>query len=242
MAKTAGIPVHTYPTLLGGTLVKRYKRFFADIQLDSGEIVTAHCPNTGPMTGVSAIGSPVYVSRSLDPKRKLKFTWEMIEVQGIWVGINTAMPNKIIRILLERHLLPDLEPYDTIQSEVAYGSENSRIDFLLTHGAVKRYVEVKNTTWHDGTTALFPDTVTTRGQKHLRELMAAIAPQTKSTIIYFINRSDCHTFQASATADPHYAKLLAQAQHHGVQILPCRFQISPQTVEFLGMADFKTGD
>ncbi|AFY74577.1 sugar fermentation stimulation protein [Synechococcus sp. PCC 7502] len=244
--------VHTYPPLIGGTLVKRYKRFFADIELSNGEIVTAHCANTGPMTGICTIGSSVYLSQSSDPKRKLKYTWEIIDVNGIWVGVNTSLPNKIIGSMLDRHLLPELEPYDSFKPEVAYGSEKSRIDFLLTHAHndsnqdskkltttyTKTYLEVKNTTWHDGNIALFPDTVTTRGQKHLRELMGVIAQNTKSAIVYFINRSDCDDFRAGKQADPEYAQLLDEAMIAGVKVLPYRFHITPQSVEFLGIVKF----
>jgi sugar fermentation stimulation protein A len=231
--------VHTYPPLLKGILVKRYKRFFADIELTSGELVTAHCPNTGPMTSVSTVGSLVYISTANDPKRKLKYTWEMIDVNGIWIGINTSLPNKIIGSMLDRHLLPELEPYQSFKPEVTYGVEKSRIDFLLTNAleSTKTYVEIKNTTWHEGKVALFPDTVTTRGQKHLRELISIIDQNTKSALIYFINRSDCDRFRAGEEADPEYAKLLNLAIDAGVKILPYRFHISPESVEFLGIAN-----
>jgi len=228
--------VYTYPPLLSGILVSRYKRFFADIELTTGELVTAHCANTGPMHGISTLGSQVYISIANDPKRKLKYTWEMIDVNHTWVGVNTSLPNKIIGSMLDRHLLAELEPYDTFKPEVSYGIEKSRIDFLLTNtDHTKTYVEIKNTTWHDGNIALFPDTVTTRGQKHLRELISAIDPMTKSALIYFINRSDCDRFQVAEIADPKYAQLLAAAIVADVKILPYRFHVTPQSVEFLGI-------
>lgn len=233
--------VHLYPPLLAGILVKRYKRFFADIELETGELVIAHCPNTGPMSAISTVGSRVYISQSSDPKRKLKYTWEMIDVNGIWVGVNTSLPNKIIGAMLDRHLLKELEPYNLFKPEVGYGSEKSRIDFLLTDldpssDNIRTYVEIKNTTWHDGNIALFPDTVTTRGQKHLRELISIIDLHTKSAIIYFINRSDCDYFKSGVAADPEYARLLVEAAAAGVKILPYRFHITPESVEFLGIA------
>jgi len=240
---TKPILVHTYPPLLEGILVKRYKRFFADIELETGEIAIAHCPNTGPMTSISTVGSRVYISQANDPKRKLKYTWEMIDVNGIWVGVNTSLPNRIIGAMLDRHLLPELEPYNIFKPEVGYGTEKSRIDFLLTDSnnsdsdnSIRTYVEIKNTTWHEGKTALFPDTVTTRGQKHLRELISIIDRNTKSAIIYFINRSDCDDFRAGEKADPEYARLLIEATSAGVKILPYRFQVTPQSVEFLGIS------
>jgi len=230
--------VHTYPPLIAGTLVKRYKRFFADIELTSGELVTAHCPNTGPMTSISTVGSAVYISPANDPKRKLKYTWEMIDMDGVWVGVNTSLPNKVIGAMLDRHLLLELEPYDRIKPEVCYGTEKSRIDFLLTNSqrGINTYVEVKNTTWYDGNVAIFPDTVTTRGQKHLRELTGVIDTSTKSALIYFINRNDCDYFRAGHEVDPEYARLLIDATLAGVKILPYRFQITPQSIEFLGIA------
>ena len=126
--------IYQYPPLLAGTLLKRYKRFFADIELDNGEVITAHCPNTGPMTGICLPGHPVQVSRSDNPKRKLKYTWEMIQVNDngpTWVGVNTGLPNRVTKILLERQCIPELA-YQSIRSEVPYGQEKSRVDFLLT--------------------------------------------------------------------------------------------------------------
>lgn len=238
--------VHTYPPLIKGKLVKRYKRFFADIELDSGEIITAHCANTGPMTGVCELGSPVCVSYDPNPKRKLQYNWEMIMVDRVWVGIHTGLPNKVIHHMLKQHLLPELEPFTTVQPEVAYGQEKSRIDFVLTQASAqqgcektitKTFVEVKNTTWCDGNLALFPDTVTTRGQKHLRELMSIIGDDTKAVLIYFINRGDCDRFASGDRADPEYGKLFAAAIAAGVQILPCRFHVTPQGIEYLGLAE-----
>ena len=233
--------LYPFPELYPGTLLKRYKRFLADIELDSGEVITAHCPNTGPMTGVCHIGGRVMVSHNPSPKRKLPYTWELTEVNDTvptWVGTNTALPNRIIRSVLEARLLPTLGNYSTVRSEVKYGGDGkSRIDFLLT-GEDERpiYVEVKNTTWAKGTQALFPDTVTTRGQKHLRE-MTALLPEARAVMLYFINRGDCLTFAPGDEADPVYGQLLRTAIAQGLEVLPCRFAVTPQKVEFLGLAD-----
>jgi sugar fermentation stimulation protein A len=289
--------VYSFPKLSAGKLIKRYKRFFADIELENGEIVTAHCANTGPMTGVCEPGARVYISHSNDPKRKLKYSWELIEVNQALVGINTSLPNKVIGAMLEQHLLAELEPYTSYKAEVKYGVENSRIDFLLTSPQSQTYVEVKNTTWSKGSLALFPDTVTTRGQKHLRELMAIVdqadhkvdhkevdgqgldpqtltaksikqksakksAPEeltlfkiantsieppavnpnqakqvTKAALIYFINRHDCDLFAPGDDADPEYGRLFREAIDKGVLVLPCRFQITPTGIEYLGLAE-----
>jgi sugar fermentation stimulation protein A len=266
--------LYHYPTLYPGILLKRYKRFFADIQLTTGEIVTAHCPNTGPMTGVSTIGSAVQLSKSDSPTRKLAYTLELIEVndnEPTWVGVNTALPNRIVKLALQKYLFPELGNYSQVKGEVVYGQDKkSRVDFFLSP-SVKEiqkspqlelnldvsptisptnsqilliddsrpiYLEVKNTTWSQGTLALFPDTETTRGQKHLRELMALL-PQTRAVMLYFINRGDCTEFSPGDSTDPIYGKLLREAIALGLEVLPCRFQVSPQGIRYLGLAKLK---
>ncbi len=238
--------IYQYPTLYPGILQRRYKRFFAEIELLTGEVITAHCPNTGPMTGVCQIGNLVQVSRSNNPKRTLPYTWEMIQVQEgdaepTWVGVNTALPNRLVKIALEKRLFPQLGDYQEVCSEVRYGSDQkSRVDFVLkTESALPIYVEVKNTTWTQGNLALFPDTVTERGQKHLREL-TALLPTAKAVMLYFINRGDCTRFAPGAIADPTYAQLLKLGIAAGLQVLPCRFQVTPTGVYYLGQAEFQS--
>jgi sugar fermentation stimulation protein A len=232
---------YEYPTLIPGRLIKRYKRFLADIELETGEIITAHCPNTGPMTGICTPNSLVQVSISNNLKRKLPYTWEMIQVNSTWVGTNTAMPNRVVKLALEQQLFPELAGrYKSLLAEVRYGqNDQSRIDFLLTGDSEQPpiYVEVKSVTLSRDNLALFPDTVTTRGQKHLRELMAL---ETKATpiMLYFINRGDCDTFAPSDRCDPKYGELLREAITKGVQVLPYRFEITPQGISYLGLADF----
>jgi sugar fermentation stimulation protein A len=236
--------IYSYPPLIPGILIKRYKRFFADIELASGEIITAHCPNTGSMTGVCTPGSKVQVSQNNSLKRKLAYTWEMIQVNDnspTWVGINTVLPNRVIKLALEKRFFPELFPdYERISSEVPYGKDNkSRIDFLLWRDRMLPpiYLEIKNTTLSMGNVALFPDTVTTRGQKHLRELIALL-PLAQPVMLYFINRSDCNYFAPGDTTDPAYGELLREAVTLGVKILPCRFQVTPQGIDYLGLAEF----
>lgn len=230
-----------YPQLYSGRLIKRYKRFLADIELDSGEVITAHCPNTGPMTGVCHVGGRVQVSHHLDPKRKLAYTWELSEVHDLrptWVGVNTALPNRVVRSVLEARLLNQLGDYEQIRSEVRYGSDGkSRIDFLLTGSKQPPiYVEVKNTTWVKGDLALFPDTVTTRGQKHLKEL-TALVPEARAVMLYFINRGDSLRFAPGDEADADYGQMLRDAIAAGVEVLPCRFDVSPTGIRYLGLAE-----
>lgn len=232
--------LYTYPPLKSGILLKRYKRFLADIELDSGEVITAHCPNTGPMTGVCQPGAGVQVSHSDNPNRKLAYTWELIEVNDnapTWVGINTALPNRVIKLALEQHLFPELGNYQEIKPEVSYGKDRkSRVDFRLTSGTKFIYLEVKNTTWSTGTTALFPDTVTERGQKHLQELIEVVKTGEKAVALFFINREDCDQFAPGETADPVYSQLLREAVHQGVQVLGCRFANTPLEIRYLGLA------
>ncbi|AFY61490.1 DNA/RNA nuclease SfsA [Synechococcus sp. PCC 6312] len=231
--------LYPYPPLQAGILLRRYKRFFADIQLTTGEEITAHCPNTGPMTGISTPGSPVQVSYHPDPKRKLAYTWEMIQVNDngpAWFGVNTSLPNRVVAAALDAGILPELAGYAEIKREVTYGQERSRIDFFLTSPKQRpTYVEVKSTTWATGELALFPDTVTTRGQKHLRELMALI-PTARVCMLYFINRGDCPNFAPGDTTDPTYGELLRQARERGLEVLPYRFEITPTGIQFCGRA------
>lgn len=230
---------YPYPILYPGTLVKRYKRFLADIELTTGDIITAHCPNTGPMTGVCTIGHRVWVSHSDNPNRKLSHTWEIIEVHDTvptWVGVNTALPNRIMKSALEARLFPELGDYQTIRPEVKYGKGGkSRIDFLLSGGEKPIYLEVKNTTWAEGDRALFPDTITERGQKHLQELMDVL-PEARAVMLYFINRGDCPRFAPGDRADPRYGQLLREAIANGVEVLPCRFEVTPDAVRYIGLA------
>lgn len=232
-----------YPPLFSGILIKRYKRFFAEILLDSGETIVAHCPNTGPMTGVYSPGNPVLVSRSDNPSRKLLYTWEMIQVLEpvpTWVGVNTALPNQVIKAALAVNLFPELGTYSQIRGEVPYGKDKkSRVDFLLSSDdAAPVYVEVKNTTWTQGPVALFPDTVTTRGQKHLLEL-TQLLPHARAVMLYFINRGDCAYFAPGDAADPLYGQLLREAIDLGLEVLPCRFDVTPTGIRYLGLAELK---
>lgn len=240
-------PVLTLGPLMEGTLVKRYKRFLADVQLESGEVVTAHCPNTGPMTGVLHPGGRVRLRHAPSPSRKLAWTWEQAEVPGaagspIWVGINTALPNHLVRATIEAGCLePWLGPIGAIRAEVPYGEgRRSRIDLLLTpaEGAADPrpiYLEVKNTTWTQGELALFPDTVTERGQKHLVELMALL-PQYRAVLVPCLSRGDVTRFAPGDAADPRYGELFRQALAAGVEVLPCRYSFEETAVHWQGLA------
>jgi sugar fermentation stimulation protein A len=218
--------------LIPGRLLKRYQRFLADVQLDSGEIVTAHCPNSGSMTGCKAVDSPVLLSQSDNPSRKLKYTWELVSAQGYWIGINTGLPNRLVREAIEAGVIQELQGYTTLRPEVPYG-KNSRIDLLLTGSPGCCYVEVKNVTLREGEMALFPDAVTTRGQKHLRELMEVVQNGGRGVIFFVVQREDCHSVGPADTIDPEYGRLLRQAVNNGVEALAYQAHVTPEAIRIV---------
>jgi len=208
-----------WPKLVRGILVKRYKRFLADVRLDSGKIVTAHCPNTGSMTGCSESGQPVYLSRHDNPRRKLKYTWELIEMPTSLVGVNTLVPNRLVFLAAAAGLISELAGYETVEREVKVGS-NSRLDLRLSNGEKDRcYVEIKNCTLVDNGVARFPDAVTTRGLKHLAELERLVDFGCRCVMFFFIQRMDARVFEPADQVDPDYGKGLRRAVKRGVEIL-----------------------
>jgi len=221
--------MHFNPPLIKGTLLGREKRFISYIKLEDGSEVTAHCPNTGSMTGCMDIGSPVLISKSDNPKRKLAYTWEMVQTGKYWIGINTRLPNLLVREALEIGRVPELSGYASIRSEVPYG-ENSRIDLLLENNSKKCYVEIKNVTLVEGNVARFPDAVTTRGQKHLRELMNMVKEGHRAVIFYLVQREDGKLMQPADDIDPVYGQLLRQAVSQGVEALVYRAEINPDEI------------
>jgi sugar fermentation stimulation protein A len=169
----------------------------------------------------------------------------MIEVydnEPTWVGVNTALPNRVIKLALEKFLFTQLGSYQRIRFEVPYGKDKkSRVDFLLTASDLDRpiYLEVKSTTWAQGKLALFPDTETTRGQKHLRELMEILLQGARAVLVFFVNRCDCDCFAPGDSADPVYGQLLREAISQGLEVLPCRFEVTPVGIRYLGLAQMK---
>lgn len=220
--------VFPYP-LLEAALIKRYKRFLADIQLPSGEVITVHCPNSGSMKTCAEPGWPIMFSDSRNPERKYRYTWEMVHNGECWIGINTHLANKIVVDGVEQGLIPELRGYPSLRTEVKYG-RNSRIDILLENNDRKCYVEVKNVTLAEDGIFKFPDAVTVRGQKHLAELMAMIDAGHRAVMVYLIQRSDGRCFQPAAEIDPVYARRLREAYEHGVEILPYRAVVSPDGI------------
>jgi len=205
--------------LVSGRLVKRYKRFLADVILDEdGAAITAHCANPGSMLGLKEPGSRVWLSLSDNPNRKLKFSWEVIEADGALVGINTAHPNKLVEEALEAGRIPALSGYQSFRREVKYG-KNSRIDILLEgEGGAKTYVEVKNVhLMRQAGLAEFPDSVTARGAKHLVELADMVAEGHRAAMVFLVQRPDCATLSLAADIDPAYAAAFDSARKAGVE-------------------------
>jgi sugar fermentation stimulation protein A len=203
-----------------GTLVARYKRFFADVALDDGREITAHCPNPGAMLGLNTPGLRAWVSRSEDPKRKLAHTLELVEADGSLVGVNTMHPNRLVAEALAADHFPELTGYATHRREVRYG-ENSRVDFLLeAPGRPPCWLEVKNCHLRRaGALAEFPDCVAARSLKHLRELEAMVAAGQRAVVLFVVQRTDCDAFSACAELDPLFARGLDQAADAGVEVL-----------------------
>ena len=208
-----------WPLLSAGTLIKRYKRFLADVELENGEIVTAHCPNTGSMKECSENGRPVYLSCHDNPKRKLKYTWELIEMPTSLVGVNTLLSNRLVARSIEAATIEELRGYDEIRREVNIGN-HSRIDLLLSNGENRHcYIEIKNCTLVTDGVARFPDAVTVRGQKHLKELHRLAVAGNRCVMFYFIQRMDAGVFKPADHIDAAYGKALRQAVDNGVEVL-----------------------
>ena len=211
-----------------GVLVQRYKRFFADVVLDDGRAITAHCPNPGSMLGMNTPGLPVWLSASDNPKRKLAHTLELVEADGVLIGVNTMLPNRLVAEALAAGVIPELAGYPIVRPEVKYGPD-SRVDFLLqAEGRADCYVEVKGVTLHrGGGLAEFPDSVSALALKHLVELEREVAAGGRAVLLFVIQRMDCTAFDAAAAIDPAYAARLLTAARAGVEVLCYDCQISP---------------
>ncbi|MDA5193453.1 DNA/RNA nuclease SfsA [Govanella unica] len=218
--------------LLPGRLVKRYKRFLADVSLPDGQIVTAHCMNSGSMLGLATPGSPVWLSPSTNPANKLKYKWELVEIDGALVGINTGHPNKLGAEAITEGLIPELGGYATIRREVKYGT-NSRIDLLLEghqNGLPPAHVEIKSVTLKRGPEAEFPDAVTERGTKHLREMAEIVKNGGRAIMFYIAQRADCTHFCLAEDIDPRYAQAFRAARDAGVEAIAYACDLSPTEI------------
>ncbi|MEE4666684.1 DNA/RNA nuclease SfsA [Pseudomonas alliivorans] len=225
--------MHFSPELEQGRLIIRYKRFLADIETDSGELLTIHCPNTGSMLNCMMPGGRVWFSRSSDPKRKLPGTWEISETpQGRFACINTGRANTLVEEALRAGVISELNGFTALKREVAYGQEKSRVDFRLEYPDGHVYLEVKSVTLgFDGSAvAAFPDAVTQRGARHLRELAALAREGVRSVLLYCVNLTGIESVRPAQEIDPAYALALKDAMDAGVEVLAYGVHLDPQEV------------
>lgn len=215
--------------LYEGTLIRRYQRFLADVQLDDGTQVTAHTPNTGSMMGCALPGNRVLLSISPNPGRKYPHSWELVQADGVWVGINTMLPNLLAKEAILNGTIAELSGYAEIRGEVPYGT-GSRIDLLLSGERGKCYVETKNVTLVRERCALFPDAVSERGQKHLRELMEMVRQGHRAVNLFVVQRGDGDALSPADAIDPAYGRLLREAAAAGVELLAYQALVTPGEV------------
>ncbi len=220
--------------LIRGTLIKRYKRFLADILLESGEVVIAHCANTGSMLSLNEPGAEVWLSPARNPKRKLKYTWELVRIGNGLVGINTSLPNTLVEEAINNAAISELTGYTTLSREVKYGN-SSRIDILLEDkNRPCCYVEIKSVTMKRDLSpqapAEFPDSVTARGSKHLNELTSQVKAGDRAVMLYLVQREDSANMKIANDIDPAYAKNLKAAIANGVEAIVYTCKLSPEEI------------
>lgn len=217
-------------TLIPGLFIKRYKRFFVDVKINN-EVITAHCPNTGSMMGLLDKGNKVWLSKTDNPNRKLKYTLQIIESQKSRVGVNTHLTNKIVLESLKKNLVNKLKNYEGIQQEVRFGN-NTRFDFLISKNKKKTFIEVKNVTLsRKKGIAEFPDAVTSRGLKHINELLKAGNKGYIIYLLFIIQREDCNKFKIANDIDAEYSKLITKAVKKNLNILCYDCKISPKGIK-----------
>lgn len=211
--------------LIPGTLIKRYKRFLADVTLDSGEVITAHCANTGSMRQMADPGSPVMLIEAANPLRRTRYDWQLVKVRGRWAGINTAVPNILLAEGFETGIVPEFRGYDSFRREVAYGS-HSRADALIEGKQGRLWVEAKNVTLVEDGRALFPDAVTERGAKHLDELAAMVRQGDRALLFLLTQRMDANSVGIALHIDSAYGERLQSALETGVEVIAWRADVS----------------
>ncbi|ATA20731.1 sugar fermentation stimulation protein A [Gibbsiella quercinecans] len=231
------------PPLQPATLIKRYKRFLADVVTPQGETFTLHCANTGAMTGCATPGDTVWYSTSDNAKRKYAHSWELTHTQqGDWICVNTMRANGLVREAIEQNRIAELSGYSKISGEVKYGSENSRIDLLLqAENRVNCYIEVKSVTLLQHNRGYFPDAVTLRGQKHLRELQNMAADGQRAVLFFAVLHTGITQVAPAHHIDAHYAELLAQVQQSGVEVVCYGADVSPGGLSLRGKVPLFAG-
>ena len=224
------------PSLLRGTLIKRYKRFFADVELEDGTIVTAHCPNTGAMSGCAEPGYTVFLSESTNPKRKLKYTWELAQTfDGHFIGINTHNANKLVAEALDNKVLKEFSDITRWKAEVTPPTANSRFDFALErentqHQGIIEYMEVKSVTLAENSKGFFPDAVTQRGAIHCSELARLAESGIKTSLLFCVQHTAIESVQVAEYIDPTYAESVKKAADAGVSLLAASCIIDEQKI------------
>lgn len=221
------------PPLQPATLIKRYKRFLADVVTPEGALLTLHCPNTGAMTGCATPGDTVWYSTSPNLTRKYPHTWELTQTQqGHFICVNTLRANQLVKEALQEKRLGEFSEYAAVLSEVKYGAERSRIDFMLQAGCkVNCYIEVKSVTLSDNSQGYFPDAVTVRGQKHLRELMSVVENGERAVLLFAVLHSAIERVSPARHIDPRYAMLLSEAQQKGVEIVAWKATLTAEKMQ-----------
>jgi len=222
--------------LIPAKLIRRYKRFLTDVELEDGSIAIAHCTNSGAMISCIEEGAPIYLSPAKDPKRKTKFTWEMIFMNNNWIGINTMIPNQLVYEAIVNNEIKGLEGYTTVKREVTF--EDSRLDIYAENENEKCWIEVKNVTMKVGDAALFPDAVTTRGLKHLETLIRIKKQGMRAVMVYVIQRMDVNSFDTANHIDPKYGEALKRAIKEGVEVFPVQAKVSPEGIDIVGVLEY----
>lgn len=218
--------------LVQGTLIKRYKRFLADVRMASGEVITVHCPNTGTMLSCSAPESLVCLSRSDNPKRKYPYTLEMVKVKSTWVGVNTARTNNLVIEGIRKGQISEFQNFSTIKAEVKT-SDHTRLDLQVNHGNICTYIEIKNCSLAVDRCAMFPDAVTTRGTRHLQELTRLTSEGERACIFFLVQRTDADKFFPASHIDAIYGEALLKASDAGVMVLVYQAEVSPHGIDIV---------
>ncbi|MBM9536592.1 DNA/RNA nuclease SfsA [Desulfobulbus alkaliphilus] len=218
------------PDRQNGILLKRYKRFLADVRMETGRTLTVHCPNSGSMRGCAEPGSPVIISHSANPRRKYPWTLEMVQHNGIWIGVNTGRTNGLVREALEQGVINDFGTITALTAEITVSGQ-SRLDFLIESSTGSTYLEVKNCSLVEEQIAFFPDAITIRGTRHLMELAALRSAGHGAVVLFCIQRQDARCFKPAAHIDRKYAETVAWAQGKGVQFLAYQAEVTPRAIK-----------
>jgi sugar fermentation stimulation protein A len=223
-----------FPTkLLGGKLVKRYRRFLVDVQLDSGTVVTAHCPNSGTMVGCCEPGRPVLLSESKDPHRRNAYTWEMINMNGTWVGVNVSVPRKVVAESLRHKRIPPFAGFTDLTLDAEYGHRKT-VDILMQGPEHNLFMNVYHVAWAENGVAKFPETPNARARKGLADLTEIAEQGHRAVALFFVQRGDCRVLAPAVDVDPEFGNIVRTAQRQGVELMAYRADVSPDGI-FLGV-------